>query len=48
MIAAKMKADLEMVRDEWQSLLSEKDLLLKKQEASESLRLKNSNAELTL
>ena len=46
MIAKRMKGDLEMVRDEWQTMLGEKDLQLKKQEASESLRIKNAKSEL--
>ena len=45
-IAARMKQDMVLVRDEWSALLSEKELELKKQEASESLRLKNAKQEL--
>ena len=41
-----MKDDIAYVRDEWQSVLSEKELELKKQEASESLRMKNLKVEL--
>ena len=48
MIAHKMKEDINHVRDEWQQLLSEKELELKKQEASESLRIKNLKSELIL
>ena len=48
LIAQKMKEDMRFVRDEWQALLSEKELELKKQEASESLRIKNVRNELTL
>jgi len=43
-----MKNDIELVRDEWQMLLSEKELELKKLEASESLRLKNLKSDLNL
>ena len=43
-----MKDDMNHVRDEWQTLLSEKELELKKQEASESLRIKNHKSELIL
>ena len=46
LIAHRMKDDIGHVRDEWQALLSEKELDLKKQEASESLRLKNAKSEL--
>lgn len=48
MVASKMKQDIALVRDQWQHLLSEKELELKKQEASESLRLKNQRADITL
>ena len=47
MIANKMKEDIVHVRDEWQQLLSEKELEFKKQEASESLRIKSVRSELT-
>ena len=43
-----MKDDIAQIRDEWQAHLSEKDLELKKQEASEQFRLKNLRSELTL
>ena len=48
MIAHKMKDDIHHVRDEWQTVLSEKELELKKLEASESLRIKNHKSELML
>ena len=48
MIAHKMKDDIHHVRDEWQTILSEKELELKKLEASESLRIKNHKSELIL
>ena len=48
MIANKMKDDINHVRDEWQQLLSEKELEFKKYEASESLRIKNIKSELNL
>ena len=48
MIANKMKDDINHVRDEWQQLLSEKELEFKKLEASESLRIKNIKSELNL
>jgi len=41
-----MKDDISYVRDEWSSLLSEKELELKKMEARESLRLKTARSEL--
>lgn len=43
-----MKDDMAYVRDEWQGLLSEKELELKKIEASESLRMKNLKVELVM
>ena len=45
-IAQRMKEDIRAVRDEWAAMLAEKDLEMKKQEASEALRIKSSKAEL--
>ena len=41
MIAAKMKEDIGLVRDEWQQVVAEKELEMKKMEAGESIRIKN-------
>ena len=41
-----MKDDIRAVRDEWAQMLSDKDMEMKKQEASESLRIKSSKSEL--
>ena len=45
-IAQRMKEDIRAVRDEWAAMLAEKDLEMKKQEASEALRINSSKAEL--
>ena len=41
-----MKDDIRAVRDEWAQMLSDKDMEMKKQEASEALRIKSSKSEL--
>ena len=46
-IAQRMKEDIRAIRDEWAAMLAEKDVEMKKQEASEALRIKSSNSELS-
>ena len=46
LIAAKMKEDMRLVKDEWQAYAGEKELELKKQEAKESLRIKDAQKEM--